>query len=554
MSDPASAYARAVAKGRVPAGQWHRAACERHVRDLAGPRQSPWRWDRAAAARIIEFTSHLRHTKGEWAGRPFTLEPWQQFILGSLLGWRHRETGLRRYRTAYIEVPRGSGKTTMAAALGLYLGFVDGEPGAEVYSIATKRDQARLVWDAARWMVVGSPALKRRLQVNAGTIVDLTTASKFQPLGADADRLDGLRASAVIVDELHAHRSSDLVDVMTTAMVSRRQPLVFEITTAGVQRESVCFHHRRYAEQVLEGSLDDPSWFGFIAGADPGDDWTAEATWRKANPNFGVSVKPDELRRACKQAEQMPIAQNAFRRLHLCEWLEQENRVIDLRQWDACGADVRFEDYAGRPCVVGLDLSTTVDVTALVVMFSDSDGTYTVFPFFFIPADNMRARVDRDRVPFDVWARQGLVTATPGNVTDYQFIRKTLHQLGQQVLIQAVAFDPWNASALATELASDGFQMIQVRQGYQTLSEPTKRFLALVSAGQLRHPSHSCLTWMASNFTVRRDANDNIAPDKGKATDRIDGVVALIMALGRAMLAPAEEAVSAYADHPLFTV
>jgi phage terminase large subunit-like protein len=277
-SDPVTGYARQVRRGRVPASQWHRAACERHLRDLDEQRQLGLRWERAAAEQIIEFCSLLCHHRGEWAGRPFTLEPWQAFVLGNLVGWKRWGDGFRRFRTAYVEVPRGNGKTMLAAALGLWLAFLDGEAGAECYSIATKRDQAKLAWDAARWMVLASPALKRRLQVNAGTISDLATASKFQPLGADADRLDGLRASAVIVDELHAHRSSDLVDVMTTAMVNRRQPLVFEITTAGVERESVCFHHHRYTEQVIEGSLDDPTWFGFIAGADPGDDWTAEPT------------------------------------------------------------------------------------------------------------------------------------------------------------------------------------------------------------------------------------------------------------------------------------
>ncbi|GAH39281.1 unnamed protein product, partial [marine sediment metagenome] len=316
---PAVAYMRGVEDGSIPAGRLVRLAVERHVRDLVeGPKRG-LHWDRQAAQHAIDFFGFLKHSKGEWAGQPFLLEPWEQWLLWMIFGWK-RADGLRRFRTAYIEVARKNGKTTWGAGLGLYLLVADGEPGAEIYSAATKREQARLSHGEAVRMVRSSRALSRMVGVVKDNLHIRATASKYEPLGADANTMDGLNVHAAIIDELHAHRNRRVVDVLETATGARRQPLICEITTAGSDQTSICYEHHEYARQILEGTIDDDSWFAYIACLDEEDDWLDEEAWKKANPNLGVSVKLDSLRRTAQKAKRLPAAQNAFRRLHLNEW------------------------------------------------------------------------------------------------------------------------------------------------------------------------------------------------------------------------------------------
>lgn len=528
-------YAQQVLDGAIPAGRLVRLACERHLRDLETGHQRGLWFDNEAATRAIAFFGFLRHSKGEWAGRAFELSPWQEFVVGSVFGWK-REDGTRRFRTAYNEVPRKNGKSTLSAGVGLYLAFFDNEPGAEVYAAATKRDQARIVWDEARRMVEATPQLRSRISVLTANLHSLATHSKFEPLGADADTLDGLNIHGAIVDELHAHRTRAIVDVLETATGSRRQPLIWYITTAGYDRTSVCWEHHDYSVKVLEGVIEDDRWFAYIATIDPGDDWRDPSAWAKANPNLGVSVKFDDLETKAARAEQVPGQQNAFRRLHLNEWTEQADRWLDMDVWDAGAVPVDPEALRGRPCFAGLDLSSTTDLTAFVAVFPDDDGGYDVLCRFWCPAEGIRERARRDRVPYDVWAEQGYLTPTEGNVVDYDHIREEIREFAETYQVVEIPYDRWNATQLVTQLMSDGARMVPFGQGFASMAAPTAELERLIRGGKLRHGGHPILRWMASNVAVEQDPAGNLKPSKRRSTERIDGIVALIMAIGRAMV------------------
>jgi phage terminase large subunit-like protein len=387
---PVVAYTRGVMDGSIPACQLVRQCVERHLRDLETASERGLHFDRASAEHALRFFGFLRHTKGEWRGQVFQLSPWQAFIVWALFGWK-RADGTRRFRLAYIEVPRKNGKSEFAAGLGLLLLVADGEPAAEIYSAATKRDQAKIVWGAAQQMVELSPELDGLIShwKSSLTLAIEKWGSKFQPLGADADTMDGLNIHGAIVDELHAHKTSDVVDVLETATGARRQPLQLEITTAGFDRESICWEHHEYTRQVCEGLIQDDTWFGFIASIDDGDDWKDPATWAKANPNYGVSVKPDDLARKSEKAQHMPVAQNAFRRLHLDEWTQQNDRFIDIDLWDANAGEFTEDDLLAQPCYGGLDLSSVADLTAWVMMFPQADDSLRVLARFWCPEERL---------------------------------------------------------------------------------------------------------------------------------------------------------------------
>jgi phage terminase large subunit-like protein len=531
-------YVRDVLSGDQVACRWVRLACERHIRDLEeGEERGLW-FDEEKARQAIAFFRLLKHSKGEWAGRPLELEPWQQFVAAMMIGWR-REDGTRRFRTAYLEVARKNGKTTFAAGLGLYLMLADDEPGAEVYSVATKRDQARLSHGEATRMAKSSPAIRRMVNVYRDNIHIVDTASKFEPLGADADTMDGLNVHAALVDEVHAHKTRTVWDVIETATGARRQPLMLAITTSGYNRQTLCWQLHEYTQQVLDGVIEDDSWFGAIYTLDEDDDWEDEALWPKANPNLGVSKKWDDMRRKAQRAKEMPAALNAFQRLELDIWTQAETKWIPIEHWQACGGSVDGEGLRGRICYGGLDLSTNTDLSAFVLVFPPQhDGDeYQVIPRFWLPEEAMIERSRRDRVPYDVWVRQGLITATPGNVIDYAWI---LHQIdldAQAYDIREVAFDRWGATKIATELMERGGDdwMVQFGQGYVSMSPAMREMERLILEHKLAHGNNAVLTWMANNLVVRVDPAGNIKPDKEKSIERIDGMVALVMALDRAL-------------------
>lgn len=531
-------YIAGVLSGEIVACKWVRLACERHRRDLATGHERGIYFDEESAQHATDFFQFLKHSKGEWAGQTITLENWQSFVLSLIFGWL-RDDGSRRFRTAYLEVARKNGKSTMAAGIGLYLMVADGEPGAEVYAAATKRDQAKITWSEATRMVQASPYLRRliRLYRSSDNLSISNTASKFEPLGRDADSMDGLNIHGAIVDELHAHKTRDVWDVLETATGARRQPLMLAITTAGFDRQSICYEQHDYTEKVLEQVIEDDTFFGIIFTLDESDNWDDERKWPKANPNLGVSVKPEDLQRKAEKAKEMPSALNAFLRLHMNQWTQAESRWIAPERWRSCAGAVDAEGLRGRTCYGGLDLSTTTDVSAFVLIFPPlAEGDpYQVLCRFWVPEDNMRVRSRRDRVPYDAWVRQGYISTTPGDVIDYDFIVAEIDDLAQRYDIQEIAFDRWGATRIYQQLEDARMTMVQFGQGFASMSPPMKELEKLILSSQLAHGGNPVLTWMADNLVARQDPAGNIKPDKEKSLEKIDGMVALIMGLDRAL-------------------
>lgn len=501
-------------------------------RTLASP--AGFQFDAASAARAVGFFADvLRHTKGEWAGGRFILAPWQERIVRDVFGWK-RPDGTRRYRRVYIEVPRKNGKSTLAAGLALYLLYADQEAGAEVYSAAADRDQAGIVFEQAKAMAELEPELVAVSEIYRRSIMVPSTGSSYRVLSADVPTKHGLNAHGVLFDELHAQPTRDLWDVLTTSTGARRQPLVVAITTAGFDRQSVCWEVHEYARQVRDGIIADPSFLPVIYAAEPGDGWTAEATWRKANPGLGITVKLEYLRDECRRAIESPAYQNTFRRFHLSEWTEQQDRWIDLGVWAENGATIAEAELAGRRCFAGLDLSSTTDLSALVLLFPLDDGRYATLCRFWLPSANLGERIQRDRVPYDAWARDGFLELTGGNVVDYDVIRARVNELARRFEIRELAIDRWNATQLSTQLAGDGLMVVPFGQGFASMAAPTKEFMNLLLGRRLLHGGQPVLTWMAANVAVQQDAAGNLKPDKAKSTARIDGIVAVVMALDRA--------------------
>jgi len=562
----AEQYVEDVLSGKQVACRWVWLACERHRRDLETGQDRGLHFDEQTAKKAIAFFRLLKHSKGEWSGRPISLEPWQQFLIWSLFGWK-REDGTRRFRTSYLEVARKNGKTTMAAGIGLYLMLADEEPGAEIYSVATKRDQARLSHGEATRMAKGSPAIRKEVTVFRDNIHIVDTASKFEPLGADADTMDGLNVHGALVDEVHAHKTRDVWDVIETATGSRRQPMMFAITTSGFDRQSLCFTQHEYTEKILDQVIDDDSWFGLIytldkrRDGDPDsvqdDDWEDEANWIKANPNLGVSKKWDDMRRKAQRAKEMPSALNAFLRLELDIWTQSVTKWVSVEHWNACAKAVDTDGLRGRTCYAGLDLSSNIDVSAWVLVFppQSEEDDYQIVPRFWIPEEAMVERSKRDRVPYDAWVRQGFITATPGNVIDYAWILHQIDEDAQHYDIREVAFDRWGATKIQTELMERGGEdwMVQFGQGYVSMSPPMKELERLILEHGLAHGNNPVLNWMADNLVVRQDPAQNIKPDKERSTEKIDGMVALVMGLDRALRHEPPKR-SVYEDRGLETV
>lgn len=505
-------------------------------------------FDEAAADRAVAFFERvLTHTKGEWAGQPLQLSKWQaDEIIRPLFGWK-RADGTRRFRTTYIQIPRKAGKSTLAAGIALYLLLADGEPGAEVYSAAADRDQAAIVFEMARQMADASPHIRKRVQMFKRAMTVPATASSYKVLSSEAYTKHGLSAHGIVVDEVHALPDRELWDVLTTSTGARRQPLTVAITTAGFDRHSLCFELYDYACKVRDRIIDAPAFLPVIYEAGRDDDWTSPQTWRKAHPGLGISVKEEYFAAECEKAKQLPSYENTFKRLLLNVWTEQETRWLPMDKWDAC-ADA-LPDLAGRTCYAGLDLSTTTDITALVLAFPIG-STVHLLPFFWVPKENIHKRARRDRVPYDVWSREGLIEATDGDVIDYDVIRKRVNELGQKYRIAEVAIDRWNATQLATQLKGDGFEVIGFGQGFASMAAPTKELERRVIGREVNHGGNPVLRWMASNVSVNTDPAGNLKPDKAKSTERIDGIVATLMALGRAMEAD-EEKPSRYASEGL---
>ena len=488
---------------------------------------------RRAQAAIDWFPRYLKHTKGRWAGLPFELLPWQQEIIGKLFGTVDKQ-GHRQYRTVYCEVPKKNGKSELAAGVALRLLFADHESGAEIYSAAADREQAAIVYRVAAEMVRMNPKLGQRCKVLDSTKrIIHNTSSFYRVLSADVHTKHGFNTHGVIFDELHAQPNRELWDVLTQgAGDARTQPVVFAITTAGYDRNSICWEIHEYARKVREGIIRDPTFLPILYGAEEEDAWMDEAIWAKANPSLGVTIEIERVRDHCKRAQENPAEENSFRRLRLNQWVKQETRYIPMEAWHQCGGALDEAALEGRTCWAGLDLATTTDIAACVLAFPVEDEVHLVCRFW-VPKEKIEQRSRRDRVPYDLWIKQGYLNATPGNVIDYAFIEAELDALAKRFEIREVAFDRWGAIQISQHLTECGFTMVEFGQGYKSMSPPTKELLKLVLSGKLRHGDHPVLTWMADNVVVTMDPAENVKPDKAKSTERIDGIVAGIMALDR---------------------
>jgi phage terminase large subunit-like protein len=547
-------FCDAVLSGVRPVGSLVLLAVQRHRRDLTEGAARGLRFDANSAQHAIDFFGFLRHSKGEWAGTPFVLADWQTFVIAMIFGWR-RADGTRRFRDAYVEIPRKNGKSTLAAGVGLYLFFADGEQGAEVFTAATKRDQARIVHEEAVRMVKASPLLRSRIGSVRDNLHVKATNSKFEPLGADDDTMDGLNVHAAIVDEYHAHKNSGVFDKLNTATGARQQPLMFTITTAGANKaKSPCGQKNEYCQRVLLGTVEDDDTFAFIATIDEKDDWRDERVWAKANLNLGTSAKLDDLRRKARVAMEMPGAQNSFRRLHLNQWTEQSERWIDLEVWDSCAGEIEARELPeflmGRVCYGALDLASTRDICALTLWFppTDDETAGYLVPWLFVPNENILERDRKDRTTYSAWRDNEWLVATPGNITDYEFIRSTVHEVAERYQLEQVAYDRWNATQLVTQLTDDGIDMVPFGQGFASMAAPTKSFEAKVVGRTLAHGGHPVLRWMAQNVSIRLDPAGNMKPDKSTSGEKIDGIVAAIMAIGIAELQASDSTSSVY-DH-----
>lgn len=528
----ANNYIEGVLNGSIIACKWVKLACERHLRDLETGHERGLYFDEQAAKLVVAFFSLLKHSKGEWAGKSVTLEPWQQFHLWVLFGWK-RADGTRRFRTSYLEVARKNGKSTLAAGIGLYLLVADNESGAEIYTAATKLDQAKIIHSEATRMVQQSSDLRAELDLFKNNINSPGTYGKYEPLGADSKTLDGLNTHAALIDEVHAHPNRDLWDVLRTSQGARRQPLMYAITTAGFDQQSLCFDLNRYTRQVLEQTIEDDSFTGLIFTIDEEDDWKDENCWIKANPNLGVSKKLSKMREEAREAENMPTALNSFLRLNLNVWTNSETAWINPEKWkESAKIPVNPSALIGSDCYAGLDLSSTIDITAFVMIFPRPDA-YHVIAKFWIPKENIKARVDRDKVPYDVWVQKGYIKAIEGNVIDYRVVVQDIEELGKLYWIKEIAFDRWGAFQISQDLDGMGFTMVPFGQGFASMNGPSKELEKLVMEAKLAHGDNPVLNWMASNVVARIDPAGNIKPDKSKSTEKIDGIVALIMGMDR---------------------
>jgi len=543
-------YAADIVEGRLPAGKYHRLACVRHLadRDREGASDFPYRFDLRIAERFFRFAENLKHYKGEWAGQYVHLEPWQRFVTGSVIGWLHRETGLRRFRTAFTQVPRKNGKTLIAAIMLLYVTFFDGEAGAEGYAVATKRDQAKIAFNDCKKLIQSS-GLKDRLTVLMSNVHRDATASKLEPLGADHDSTDGLNPNVVLVDEMHAMKDRGMLDVMETATGARRQPLIYEITTFGDDPVSPWGDQNDYSQKILDRVLVDESFFVFTAHADLDDDWTTVETARKANPNFGVSVNPADLAAKVLKAKGIPSAAASYKQKHLnlpgnatapClsidGWRKGQTRDRARQAFEAALLHER--------CFVGIDLGAKIDLCALSLVFPPTAGRphFAVIQRLWTPADTLADRAHRDRAPYAIWRDQGWLREAAGTRVDQQLVRAALNEFRPRYDLERIGYDPWHADQLIDQLVKeDGFaetQILPVPQTFQGMSSACLRVQAEILAGAIDTGGCPVTAWAVANTVGQVDGKGNLMFAKGRSRGRIDPVIAITIGLAHWLREP----------------
>lgn len=537
----AAQYARDVLNGKITVCKYVRQAIERNERDLAEAHRRGYLFDEEAAGRALALFDYLKHSKGPLAGQSVKLEGWQCWGIATVFGWLNADTGLRRFRTVYEEVARKNGKTTKLSGVAIKGLIKDDEGGPEIYSAATKRDQARIMFDEARRMVQQSPALRRRLEVQLHRISCASVYGKFEPLSADAHSLDGLNPHFSLVDELHAHKTSEVWDVLKSAMGARSQPLLWAITTAGFNKHGICYEVRNYTAKILDGVIDDDSFFGIIYTLDEGDDWRDESNWIKANPNLGVSVALDYLRNEARQAAVMPRALTNFLTKHLNVWVSGESLWCNMERWRECGIDYTVDEYIewarsnGATVYGGLDLASVSDLASFGLIAVARDGRWRTWSRHYLPEDTVLQRLQKSPVPFDAWERAGWLTLTPGNVCDYNWIKADVIALCAQLPIERIHYDRWNSSQLVNDLMEENAPMVGFGQGFVSMNAPMKELERRYLSHEIEHPNDPVLTWAMSNLVVQQDPAGNTKPAKDKSMEKIDPAVALIMAAGAAL-------------------
>lgn len=496
-------------------------------------------YDEELADYAVNFIECLCHTKGTWAGKPFKLLEWQEQIIRDLFGII-KPNGYRQFNTAYIEIPKKNGKSELAAAVALLLCCGDGEQRAEIYGCAADRGQATIVFDVAADMVRMCPALNKRCKIltSQKRILFTPTNSFYQVLSAEAYSKHGFNIHGVVFDELHTQPNRKLFDVMTKGSGdARMQPLYFLITTAGTDTNSICYETHQKAVDILEGRKKDATFYPVIYGASTDEDWTDPKVWKKANPSLGETIGMDKVKAACDSARQNPGEENSFRQLRLNQWVKQAVRWMPMEKWDACAFPVDPEELEGRVCYGGLDLSSTSDLTSFCLVFppEDDEEPYYILPYFWLPEETLPLRVNRDHVMYDVWERQGYIQTTEGNVVHYGFIEKFIESLGERYNIREIAFDRWGAVQMVQNLEGMGFTVVPMGQGFASMSPPTKELMKLTLEKKIAHGGHPVLRWNMDNIFIRTDPAGNIKADKAKSTEKIDGAIACIMALDRAI-------------------
>lgn len=494
-------------------------------------------YDKANADRAVKFIENLRHTKAKWAGKRFWLLPWQETLVRDIFG-TVKEDGTRQFRTAYVEICKKVGKSELAAAIALYLLYADNEPSAEVYGAAADRQQASIVFDVAKRMVELTPALLKRSKIMGATkrIVNYSNAGIYQVLSADVGNKHGFSVSGLVFDEIHNQPNRNLYDVLTKGSSdARANPLHFIITTAGNDRNSIAFELHTKALDILNGRREDPTFYPVVYGLADDEDWTDEKNWYKVNPSLGYTVEIDRLRDAFREAQQNPADEVTFRWLRLNQWVSSTVAWIPDQIYALGNEAIDMESLKGRECYGGLDLSSSGDITAFVLVFPPHNGKekYVILPFFWVPQDTIPLRVRRTSVPYDKWQAQGYLMATEGNVIHYGFIEKFIDDLGKIYNIKEIAYDRWGAVEMTQALEGMGFTVVPFGQGFSSMSPPTKRFYELLMEGKMVHGAHPVLRWMAGNVVVDTDPAGNIKVTKRRSPDKVDGIVAAIMALDR---------------------
>jgi phage terminase large subunit-like protein len=539
---PAEQYATDVMSGKISACKWVRFACERYFYDLklSDTHAFEYYFDRKHAQRYIDFIQILRLTKGEWAGKPFVLQTWQQFIAWNLFGWKRKSDDCRRFIECTVNVPKKNGKTEFAAGLSLAVAWLDQEYGGQIYMAATAREQAALCWQTAKDMVRLTPHADKYFETLAHSIVIPSLSSFIKAISSEASTAEGKGASCVVFDEEHEQLTNSLRDNLVSGMAARRQPLFISISTAGTDRTRPYYKHIQKCKSILEGTLSDERHFIVVYTTDEGDDWEIEDTWSKANPNYGLSVKSDFLKKQYTEIKNEPSKQPNFLTKHLDIWTDAHSTWVPYDVWMKGKRSIKIEDYYGRECWMGLDLASSMDFTALAIMIPDGDK-YIFFWKFWIPKDMADKRTKRDKIRFIEWASEGWITLTEGNVTDYDFVEADIKDLCKHFSVKKIAYDDHNSQQIINHLVDTGIEVEPFSQSITSMSAPTKEFERLIMGEKVIHNGNPVMSWMMGNVQIFRDANDNKNIHRGKSTDKVDGPIASVNALGIHNIMPQED-------------